>query len=250
MKVLRESWLFFLRKNAEVMRNPVYISMGISTPILYLLLFAPLLEHSGMIVNNIMLELFVPGMLVMMAFFTGIFSGFGIIQELKNGVIQRFYITPCSRISILAGYLLKDVVSVTLQSIIFIGVAFLLGYRCSPVVFVSLLLLLIMVVLVASAFSNGLGLLLKSPEFLAPIVQGINLPLMLLSGVLIPMDFAPKWLYYMAHFNPLYYAVEAGRSLQRAVALTPTVIEAISILSVLILISLLFSLRSLKKSVA
>ena len=40
---------------------------------------------------------FIPGLLVQMAMFGTLFAGFGIIAELRAGVIERMRVTPVSR---------------------------------------------------------------------------------------------------------------------------------------------------------
>ena len=64
-----------------------------------------------------------------------------------------------------------------------------------------------------SAWSSALGILLHDIGSLAAVVTGLQLPLTLLSGVLLPLSLAPLWMRTLAHFNPLYYAVEASRDL-------------------------------------
>ena len=54
---------------------------------------------------------------------------------------------------------------------------------------------------------------MKSEDRYAPIVHGINLPILLLSGTLLPMSLAPLWLKTIAHFNPVFYVVNASRAL-------------------------------------
>ena len=44
MKVLRDTWLMYRRSLILTLRQPVWVAMGLFQPILYLLLFAPLLE--------------------------------------------------------------------------------------------------------------------------------------------------------------------------------------------------------------
>jgi ABC-2 type transport system permease protein len=53
----------------------------------------------------------------------------------------------------------------------------------------------------------------KSEDRYAPIVHGLNLPILLLSGTLLPISLAPTWMKIIAHFNPVYYVVEASRAL-------------------------------------
>ena len=47
----------------------------------------------------------------------------------------------------------------------------------------------------------------------AAVINGINLPLLLLAGVLLPISLGPLWLRVLAHFDPLYYLVVARRAL-------------------------------------
>ncbi|MGH3798669.1 MAG: ABC transporter permease, partial [Pseudonocardiaceae bacterium] len=45
------------------------------------------------------------------------------------------------------------------------------------------------------------------------VQQVVFFPLMLLSGVLLPMDTAPSWLYGLSRINPVTYIVDAERAL-------------------------------------
>lgn len=95
MKFLREVYLFYSREMRQTSRNPVFIFMSITTPVLYLTLFAPLLKNFAASMgapSEGVYDMFVPGMLVMMAFFGGFFAGFGVIDELRAGVV--FLHTP------------------------------------------------------------------------------------------------------------------------------------------------------------
>ena len=64
-----------------------------------------------------------------------------------------------------------------------------------------------------SAVSYGLALRLRSEEMLGALLGSITLPLMLLSGVLLPMTLAPRWLADLAEANPLSHIVKTERSL-------------------------------------
>lgn len=45
------------------------------------------------------------------------------------------------------------------------------------------------------------------------VQQSLLFPLMLLSGMLLPLDAGPGWMQGLAAFNPLTYMVEAERAL-------------------------------------
>jgi len=190
--------------------------MGVTSPVLYLALFAPLLStlaRNGSLGTADALTLFVPGMLPIIAFTTGLFTGFGMIDEIRSGVIERFRVTPARRFSILLGPVLFDVCSVFFQSTLFILIALPFGFRASFPGLLVLFILLALLALITSSFGNAMALITKSEDRYAPIVHGINLPILLLSGTLLPMTLAPSWMKIIAHFNPVYYVVEASRAL-------------------------------------
>ena len=104
MKLLRDISLIFQRQMQLLLRNPVWILVGVFQPVMYLLLFAPLLEPAlGVRSNAEAYEIFVPGLLVLLAIFGGLFQGFGLIAELRAGVIERSRVTPVSRFALLLG---------------------------------------------------------------------------------------------------------------------------------------------------
>ena len=109
MKTARDTGLLFQRYAIQMLRNPVWLFVGFSTPILYLALFTPLLKHlagSGGLPTGNVLDLFLPGILALLAFASGTGPGFGTIFELQAGVIERFRVTPASRFAILIGPIL------------------------------------------------------------------------------------------------------------------------------------------------
>ena len=76
-----------------------------------------------------------------------------------------------------------------------------------------MLLLMAATGLFASGLSYGLALALRDENGMSQIMQFFALPLILLTGIMLPMSLAPEWMQAVAQFNPLYHAVEAGRAL-------------------------------------
>jgi len=253
MKILTDIRLLYKRKILELLRNPPFIFMGLSTPILYLALFSPLLKSfagaPGFPSGNVM-NTFVPGMLILTAFYNGLFAGWGVIDELRNGVIERFRVSPCSRFALLAGPVLRDLVVVVVQNLFFILIAISFGFQFDIVGMALLFVLFSLVLAASSTMANALGLITKSEDKLAPIIQGITLPITLLSGMLLPMELAPKWLSVVAHFNPLYYVVLAARDLSAGNIMTSAVGQAFLIMVPLTLVTLRWGTKHFRKAVA
>ena len=192
MKLLSDTWLIFQRQFLLLVRNPVWVFVGVFQPVMYLLLFAPLLKPAlGASTNAEAYRIFVPGLLVLLAIFGGLFQGFGLIAELRAGVIERSRVTPVSRVALLFGRSLRDVVSLIAQAVIITVLALLFGLRAQIGDLLLAYLMLALIALMTSAVSYGVALAVKSEDALAPLMNTVAQPVLLLSGILLPLTFAP-----------------------------------------------------------
>ena len=109
MKLLRDTWLVFGRYFGIFIHNPVWVALGVLQPVLYLLLFAPLLKPIAAMRGfppGGAYNVFVPGLLVQLGMFGAAGVGFSLISELRMGVIERLRVTPVSRVALLVRFLL------------------------------------------------------------------------------------------------------------------------------------------------
>ena len=113
-----------------------------------------------------------------------------------------------------------------------------------------LLLLLCFLTAIVSAWASCMGLILRDMGTLAAVVTGLQLPLTLLSGVLLPLSFAPDWLRNLAHINPTFYTVEASRVLYRGEIFSIEVLTAFAVIVPLTAITLWWATRVYRKAVA
>ncbi len=102
----------------------------------------------------------------------------------------------------------------------------------------------------SDTLSYTIALLVRSEDALGPLVQAVALPLLLLSGVLLPMALAPDWLRTIATFNPLYHAVEAMRALFNAQVGDDVVKVGIAWMVGLAVVSLAISSRVFNRATA
>jgi len=183
MRLLRDILLIYRRQVRQSLRVPMTLVLGLLQPILYLLFFGPVFSQVSKSFGTEAtgLELFVPGILVQLGMFSSAFVGFGIIAELRQGIIERFRVTPVSRLALLLGRVLRD--------------ASLLGLQ-------GCVLLLL---------ARALGLVTRQEFVFAPFLNMVLVPVLLLSGILLPMTMAPDWLRTLSRFNPLSHIVDAIR---------------------------------------
>lgn len=222
----RDTWIIFRRAMELSLRQPLWIVIGMSQPILYLALFGPLLQPVASAPGfppGDAWTVFVPGLLVQLGIFGGLFVGFGIIAEWRAGVVDRQMVTPASRVSLIAGRTLRDVVVIVAQALVLVAAAYFFGLR---IPFPALIIMLVLIGLLGAAFSaisNAIGLVTKSEDALAPLVNSLALPILLLSGILLPMTLAPRWLQIVSDFNPFKHIVEALRAVFRGELTAPIV---------------------------
>jgi ABC-2 type transport system permease protein len=213
--MITETAIVFQRQMRILLRNPVWIIFGLTQPIVYLVLFGPLLKGvtGGGLGGDNSWRIFVPGLLLQLAIFGAGFAGFGIIQELREGVIDRQRVTPASRLALILGRTLQNVVTIGVQAIILIVVAIPFGLEPAWDGILASVVLVCMLAVGISAASYAMGLILKDEDAFAPFIQSVSLPLLLLSGVLLPMSLAPGWLETASKINPLTHVVDGARSL-------------------------------------
>jgi len=249
----RDVGLLFQRYLTQLLRNPVWVIVGFSTPILYLALFTPLLKHligSGGLPTGNVLDLFLPGILSLLAFATGIGPGFNTLFELKAGVIERFRVTPASRFAILLGPILASMLMMLVFDAAVVAIAFGFGFAVHWAGLGVLVVLLGLLMVTVAAWSIATALVTKEISGFAAIANGINLPILLLAGVLLPISLGPAWMRVLAHFNPLYYLVQASRVLAAGTLSGTAVWQAFAVLAPLCLLVLAWATRVFRTAVA
>jgi len=253
VKVLRDVWLVFQRNMLLMLRSPLWVVLGISQPVVYMALFAPLLKPALASLDDGSMttayRIYVPGMLVALALAGGLYVGFGLLAELGSGVIERARVTPISRYALVLGRSLRDVVVVLIQSAIITILSLPLGLFVHIGDLLAAYALLGLISLTSSAISYGIAIKVSNPGALGQVINNIAQPLMLLSGTLLPIALAPLWLRRVADWNPFSWAVTGERALFAGHAGDPKVWQSIAIMAGLAVVSLAWSTRLFARSV-
>ncbi len=203
--------VIFGRYLRQTLRSRKSIIFGLLQPLLYLAFFGPLLQKVRLGGNGDAWQTLVPGLLIQLGLFSSAFAGFGILMEKQFGVVERMRVTPVSRLAILLGRLLRDVLQLLVQSLLLVLVGVAFGLR-APVLGVVLGFVFVGVLAMSLAsLSYALAMRVDTPQEFAPVINSINMPAMLLSGILLPMALAPDWLDVVSHFVPFRYLVDAVR---------------------------------------
>lgn len=254
MTFLRETWIVFARAMRLSLRNPVWVVIGLTQPVLYLSLFGPLLKRVVQATPGLppgdAWQIFVPGLLVQLGVFGASFVGFGLIAEYRAGVIERMRVSPAHRVALLVGRVLRDVVVLLVQAVTLTVVAVPFGLR-APVL--GAVLALLVVGLLGAAFSSlsyAAALTLKSEDALAPLLNGIAVPVLLLSGILLPMTLAPSWLRGVSDVNPLKHVVDGMRATFRGDVTTSTSLWGLVTTAALVALGVFVGTRTFRRETA
>jgi ABC-2 type transport system permease protein len=212
VRFMRESYIVFRRQLRMNLRNPAWVIIGMLQPVLYLLLFGPLLKPliSQFGATNAY-TFFVPGMLVQLGIFGAFFAGFSLIGEWREGVIEAERVTPASRTALLVGRLYRDLLQLLVQALILIGLGYALGMDAPVTGIVVGTALTLLIGGACAAASNALALTTKSEDVMAPVINMVMMPVLLLSGILLPMTIGPSWLEKASDFMPIRHVVDGVR---------------------------------------
>ena len=102
MKILHDTRLMFVRNMQHTLRSPVFIFVSMFQPLMYLFLFMPLLKSLGGLPGlpaGKTVDIFIPGLLVLQALFGTAFVGFSLIDDIRTGVIERFFGNACESLN-------------------------------------------------------------------------------------------------------------------------------------------------------
>ncbi|PFG18672.1 ABC transporter permease [Serinibacter salmoneus] len=212
------------RELRVTLRDPFSQIFALGQPLVFLLLFAPLLsgavggamapagaEAAG---AESVIQWFLPGLLVMIALFGTGMTGSNLLFEMQMGSYERILASPLTRSSIIVGRSLKEFVPLVLQAILLTVVAIPFGFTLHiGGVLVGLLMLGIFGVGLG-ALSYALGLASKDREWLFwTVQQSVTFPLLLLAGMMLPLESGPQWMQVASRFNPITYLVNGERAL-------------------------------------
>jgi len=213
--MLRDAMIIFRYQLRLLLREPIWIVIVMIQPLLYLALFAPLLEPiaatRGFPPGDAW-QVFVPGLLIQLGIFGSMFVGFGIIAEIRYGTVERMRVTPASRFGLLLGRVLRDTLVLLIQATLLTLIAVAFGLRVPLVGALITVGIVGLLGISLASLSYAAGLWLKSEDALAPLLNMVSVPVLLLSGILLPMTLAPTWLRRLSQANPFSHVVDGARA--------------------------------------
>jgi ABC-2 type transport system permease protein len=153
-----------------------------------------------------------PGVLAMSVLFTAAFSGISLVWDREFGFLREMLVAPVSTTAILVGKCLGGATAATLQSVVLLLLAGVVGVPYSLSLFAMFMLCLFLGALMLTSMGVLMSVRVKQIQAAMPMSQLIIMPMMFLSGALFPLANLPGWLAVATKLNPLTYAVQPMRS--------------------------------------
>jgi len=251
-KISRDTWLVFQREMLLFVRAPVQIAFSLAYPVTYLVIFAPMLKRAliaqGVTSYAEAYRVYVPGLLALTAALGGLMTGFNLLAEMSAGIIERSRVTPLSRVALVLGRALREVVVLLSQAVVITLVAVPFGLRIRPAELFVAYLLFALLALTTVTLSYCLTLWVRNSAALGPVMTTVSQPLMLLSGMLLPLTLAPLWMLEIARENPFYWATNGLRALFTGHLGFPSVWLSLAAVLVLSALATLWSVRLFARS--
>lgn len=212
---LIDSWDVAGRNVRNLLRTPQALIFATIQPIMFVLLFRYAFGGAIRVPGVPYVDYLMPGIFAQSVAFGAMGTAVGLAYDLRSGLLERFRTLPMSRIAVVAGRTLADLVRNLVVVAVMAGVGFGVGFRVHTST-AGFLAALGLVALFAYALSWGfvaLGLKVSDPE----AAQGAGVPVMFLlvfsSSAFVPIRTMPGWLQAVGSRQPVTALVNAERAL-------------------------------------
>jgi ABC-2 type transport system permease protein len=214
---LRAAYAIWLRELIRFVSERARIIGALGQPLIYLAImgtgFGATFRSAAVPRGFSYLQFMYPGVIGMTVLFTAVFSAMSIIWDREFGFLKEILVAPVARGTIVIGKVLGGATVATLQGILLLILAPLVGVHLGPVQVLGI----VVVLLLGAASLTSLGLIIASRmatmEGFQVVMNFLVLPLWLLSGAFFPLRGLPLWMAALTRIDPLTYAVDALRGM-------------------------------------
>jgi ABC-2 type transport system permease protein len=234
MRGLSDIHIIWYREVLRFWHNKPRIISSLAMPFLWLVMFGSGMRGAFQLFGadggfDFIYFLF-PGVIGMTVLQTSIFSSISVVRDREFGLFKEILAAPVSRASIALGKILGGATTTTLQGLMMLILAPLVGIRLE----VGMVLMLIPTIFLVAFALASLGMViasrLRSTEGFQVIMSFFMMPMFFLSGALFPLTNVPRWMEILSELNPASYGVDLIRQVVfRFLELPSSVLDAFKI---------------------
>jgi ABC-2 type transport system permease protein len=200
------------REITRYRRDRTRIVSTIVQPVMFLVVFGSGFRQTLALGLGIDYLVFMyPGTIAMTVMGVAFFSTISTVWDREFGFLKEVLVAPIPRTAIALGKTMGAATIASVQALILLALAPVIGVELHP----GRIPLLILYMLMLSLAVSGLGLLvaslMKTTESFGIVIQILLFPMFFLSGAFFPLTEVPKWMEVLSNLNPLTYGVDAFR---------------------------------------
>jgi ABC-2 type transport system permease protein len=193
-------------------RERLAVFWGVVFPIVLLILFCSVFggtpERSTALVGG----------LICINSISGALFGTGVVMvgAREQGVLRRYKVAPVALYKITIGLCLSRLLSISLTTLILLGLARVLYHINLPDNVPALVVMCVLGTVMFCAIAFAVASVSKSVAQANGIAQVLFMPMMFLSGATLPYEFLPGWMQKLALVLPSTYYVSGLRKIMTA----------------------------------
>lgn len=206
---VRATKVVLQRELIRFRQDPIRVVSAMVQPVLFLfVLGSGLATLTDASTGGVDLKTFMfPGILATSTLFTAMFSAVSIVWDREFGFLREMLVAPVRRSAVIIGKALGGATVATLQGMLVLLLAPLVGVSLTPLLVLALIGMLMALSFTLTAFGLVIAARIQQMQAIMGLMQMILLPMSFLSGALYPLAGLPRWLEVLVHLNPITYAV-------------------------------------------
>lgn len=240
MRKLLEVYLIAERNLRKVLRTPQFLIVEVFVqPIIFVLLFAYVFGGAIHVANGSYIDFLLPGILVQTATFSGLNTGLAVAEDLRNGLMDRFWSLPMSRFAVIIGRIVTDTLLSGVAVLVMIGVGTIIGFRFHAGVAeaAGAIGIAVLAGMTFGVLGALLAVIFRTPEAIQGVGFALIFPIVFASSVFVPVSTMPSWLQAIASRTPITATVDAVRALSLGLPLHSLPLSAVTWLVAIILLA-------------
>ncbi len=209
-------YIIWYRDVLRFWRDRTRLFASLAQPLLYLLIFGVGLSSAlgkgsfagrGIPASFNYTQFVYPGILGMAVLFTAIFSAMSVVWDREFGFLREILVAPISRSAVALGKALGGATQATLQGVIMLVFAPLVGVHLTVAAVLELIGLLFILAFSLTCFGVAISARMRTMQGFQVVMNFLMMPMFFLSGSLFPLSGLPDWLTVLTRFDPVAYGI-------------------------------------------
>ncbi len=229
MNQLRGIYTIWYRDILRFWYDKMRLIGSFSFPLLFLFVFGSgLSARMGVLGAGFDFTQFMyPGIIGMTVLMSSFMSGVSVVWDREFGFLKEVLVAPISRAAVTVGKTLGSATIASLQGVLILAFAPLIGVSLSIGTVLALLPLMFLLAASLGSFGVLLATRIRSMEAFQATMQMLMFPMVFLSGAFFPLQGLPEWMNVLVKVNPATYGIAPIR--QVVLGATPDAIYSISL---------------------